>query len=242
MSFLIFKCRRHQEWENLVEQRSRSKFSCFIRNLSQSLLPHWRCAVLHLQQQFHDFSFVSFIFGQLIFVNRLIQKRCKKLIILRLYKRQIGWSRRHTIGIFWLFSRDLIRRSSSWSRRCQQFPRGGLERLVTRWRLQDLVPFGWEKCIQFFIHPRPVSVVDIPLETELLQLLWCQCREMTGSHHIYPSKRRCSHQRCCPTKHNWGFVPSRSHFLLTASWCCVWADSLRCFIPPVFAGSNHRCS
>ena len=77
MTLLIFQCRRHQQWQDLVEEWPGSHLTCLVCDLSQGSLTHWWCAILDLQEKLHDAPFFGFFCteGALIYIILFIRKR-----------------------------------------------------------------------------------------------------------------------------------------------------------------------
>mmetsp|Transcript_6141 Transcript_6141/g.12627 ORF Transcript_6141/g.12627 Transcript_6141/m.12627 type:complete len:213 (+) Transcript_6141:1998-2636(+) len=80
VTFLVFQRWTHEEWQNLVKERTRTKGSRPVCNLTHGRLALRRCPALDLEQQSHDLAFLLLGPGKLIFV-RFFHETAKKLHI-----------------------------------------------------------------------------------------------------------------------------------------------------------------
>ena len=90
MTLLVLERPLHQKRQDLVKERARPKLPGLIGNLPQCLLPKWRCAVLDLEEQTHDFSFLGFRTCQSLVLIFLLQHFAKVFLVLGLHKGQLA--------------------------------------------------------------------------------------------------------------------------------------------------------
>ena len=72
MALLILQSRRHQQRQDLIEQRPGAHLAGFIRDLTQGGFTHGRCAVLDLEEELHDASFFGFLCTQCALINIIL--------------------------------------------------------------------------------------------------------------------------------------------------------------------------
>mmetsp|Transcript_32675 Transcript_32675/g.77364 ORF Transcript_32675/g.77364 Transcript_32675/m.77364 type:complete len:496 (-) Transcript_32675:571-2058(-) len=193
MALLVLQSRRHEEREDLVEEGPRPELACLVRDLAESLLAHRGGPVLDLEEQLHDPPLVRLVLGHLRLVL-LIHKRREELVILRLHERERAVARRHrhVVRLAGLVLRHRVRGRAPGCGGRQKLARGGNCRLVAGRGLQDLVALLGEESVELLVVPRPVPLVDITLEPELVHLLRRHLRQLTRERrlHAHPAHRR----------------------------------------------------
>ena len=103
VAFLVFERALHQKRQDLVEQGTRSKRACLLRNLPQGLLSKLRRAIFDFQEQAHDLAFPSLSTRDALLFIVFLENLAKVLLVLRLHKRQltdtwyIRWQIRHNV-------------------------------------------------------------------------------------------------------------------------------------------------
>ena len=69
MAFLILQSGRHEEGQDLVEQRAGAKIARLVSQLAQGALALRGRAVLHLEQQLHDLALLHLLHTQLLLIH-----------------------------------------------------------------------------------------------------------------------------------------------------------------------------
>ncbi len=68
VAFLVLQCAFHEQWQDLVEQRARSKIAGTVGDLTQRSLSRGRRSVFDLEQEAHDLPFLLLLAGEVGFV------------------------------------------------------------------------------------------------------------------------------------------------------------------------------
>mmetsp|Transcript_4651 Transcript_4651/g.13433 ORF Transcript_4651/g.13433 Transcript_4651/m.13433 type:complete len:554 (-) Transcript_4651:1414-3075(-) len=208
MAFLVFKRRAHQQWKDLVEERSGAKRPGPIRDLAHRGLSLGRRSALDLQQQRHDSALVDLVFRDLLFLD-VLHQATKVLHVLWFDVRQR--SRLSTLrsrggewdavrlanlldgGILALFDWDFHLKPllccAHGRRGCQELATWGAKREVAfRWS-QDGIPLRGKDGIQRSVGPRTITRFHLAFKGIGLGHAACQ-RAAIGSSSRLPARHK----------------------------------------------------
>mmetsp|Transcript_29025 Transcript_29025/g.67289 ORF Transcript_29025/g.67289 Transcript_29025/m.67289 type:complete len:780 (-) Transcript_29025:1289-3628(-) len=108
VTLLIFQSRRHEQRQDLVEERAGAELARLVGDLAERLLAHRRGAVLNLEQELHDLSLLL-LFGRERVLVLLLQQRSEVLVVLGLSEWQAtAWGSGNIISVTGLRGRNLI--------------------------------------------------------------------------------------------------------------------------------------
>ena len=186
VALLVLERGRHEQRQDVVEERPRPKLARLVRELAQRLLAHGRSAVLDLEQQLHDLALARLVGTHVLRLLVLAQQRREELIVLRLHKRQAGGRRGHVRAEREaLLGRQGVerRRARAGGRRGHELASGRAQRHVAVGRLENLEALGGEHCIQILVRQRPIPSFDLACPSHLLHRLG---RHVTQPPHLCP--------------------------------------------------------
>ncbi|RUP50240.1 LOW QUALITY PROTEIN: hypothetical protein BC936DRAFT_139884 [Jimgerdemannia flammicorona] len=166
VAFLVLERRRHEQRQNLVEERARPKVARLVRDLAQSGLAHGRRAVLDLEEEAHNLALLEFLDRHLPLVL-ILQQFAEMLHVLLLEEWKVPDTGNLGGQIVCLLAVLLLHHEPhrvAHGGRCRhelagRRPNGD----VGGGRFQDLVAGGGEHGVELLVRHGPVAGVELAL-------------------------------------------------------------------------------
>mmetsp|Transcript_18179 Transcript_18179/g.45574 ORF Transcript_18179/g.45574 Transcript_18179/m.45574 type:complete len:411 (+) Transcript_18179:2372-3604(+) len=170
---LVLEGGRHEQRQDLVEERPRAQLARLVGDLAEGLLAHRRRAVLHLEQQLHDLPLARLLRRDVLELVVLLEERREVLVVLGLDEGQPGGRGGHVLLQVALLLRQPVewRLAGPGRGRGHQLARRRADGHVGVRRLEDLVALRREHRVQVVVGERPVALLDLALPAHLLDLL-----------------------------------------------------------------------
>mmetsp|Transcript_8558 Transcript_8558/g.17750 ORF Transcript_8558/g.17750 Transcript_8558/m.17750 type:complete len:1008 (+) Transcript_8558:1222-4245(+) len=164
MALLVLQRGRHEQRQDLVEERPRPKLARLVRQLPQRALALGGGAVLHLQQHLHDLALLLLLRAQLLLL-RLLQQGREVLVVLGLHLREAldGGAGGDVELLPAVLLRELVQGRGHGRGGGQQLAGGGADGDVRGGGLQDIVPLAREQRVQLLVRHRPVALLNLAL-------------------------------------------------------------------------------
>eukprot|EP00053_Salpingoeca_punica_P017422 m.167819 g.167819 ORF g.167819 m.167819 type:complete len:1096 (+) comp17202_c1_seq2:150-3437(+) len=173
VALLVLERRRHEQGQDLVEERAGAKLAGVVGDLAQSRLAHGRRAVLDLQQEQHDGALAQGVGVERALVH-LDQQLAEVLLVLWLERRQVLHRLADVHAVLALVHHllwDAEACAGLRRRRGHQPARGRADRHVVGRRVQDLVALGREHGVQLRVGQRPVALKELLLKAHVPHLV-----------------------------------------------------------------------
>lgn len=214
VTLLVFEGLRHEQREDLMEKGSRAELPCVESQLPQSTLSHLRRAVLDLQEECEDLSFLLLLNRQVLFID-VFQELGEVCVLFRFNSGEVALSGSQVqLGYrLRLAIRHLIplRLRSRMQQRAYAFLR-----LVVLWGLYDFeaVLWTWQQHVQLFICVRAISFSQFLHHSKLSEF------GLAHIHDVWSLKLvgcgRHADVACWGCSHDWCLV------LPSVFWCIAW--------------------